>query len=392
MIRNILKLFDSFAKRMQDDHMGAYAATCAYFLMISFVPICMVVFAIAQKTNADISALTAGMLGIIPSGLKEYIATILHEIQLKSYTFVPVSLLILIWSAAKVFHALSNGLNVINKVQESRGWFFLRVRSMLYIVLFLVIVMTSLLLSVSHSSITAWGQKALPSLSSALHFLYSFRSLFGYIGLIFVFLFIYKFLPNCYYTFRSQFPGALVVATIWMFTSYLLSLYYEHNRNFSDIYGSLTGIILAMIWLYFCCYFLYLGAELNRVIYEDPDQNIIVSTISIVRDASARKQRIIEDELNENSVWKPISGIEDLELPNRQPSDIEIHWSDEGYTEESRTPADAGDFYRSLRKQAAQRSSYEEKLAELPDAPEPQKEEVQQEADILFPWGEQKSV
>ncbi|MBP3876879.1 MAG: YihY/virulence factor BrkB family protein, partial [Lachnospiraceae bacterium] len=170
--------------------------------------------------------------------------------------------------------------------------------------------------------------------------------------LISVFLFIYKFLPNCHYTFRSQFPGALLVATIWMFFSYLISLYYHHNRNFSNIYGSLTGLILAMIWMYFCCYFLYFGAELNRIIYEDPEDNMIVNMIDGMKDASLRKEQIIEEELDEHSVWKPIRAEEEAEIPSEQPDDINIPWADEGFIPSApgrRKDDDSYDFYRSLR-------------------------------------------
>ncbi|MCI6173599.1 MAG: YihY/virulence factor BrkB family protein [Clostridiales bacterium] len=326
--------------------MGAYAATCAYFLMISFVPFFMIIMAAARSEHADVSGLTASLLAIVPSGLKEYVMTIIHEAQSNSYVIVPLSVLILIWSAAKVFHALSNGLNVISKAKETRGWFFLRVRSMLYVVLFMLFVMAALLLSIFGPGIRSWLIRSAPGFDEVYRFLFRFRSLAGYFGLIIVFLFIYKFLPNCHYTFRSQFPGALIVSTVWMFFSYLMSIYYEHNQNFSSIYGSLTGVVLAMIWLYFCCYFLLFGAELNRVIYEDPEENVIVSTIGVMRDASARRQQAIENELDEHSVWKPIRDGDGETLPSRQPSDIVIPWYDEGHAARAaRPPEEQPDFY-----------------------------------------------
>ncbi len=352
MIKELWKVVGSFARRMQDDHMGAYAATCAYFIMISFVPFFMIILAFASGLSADTAALSKDLLTIVPSGLKEYITTIITEVQLKSRVYVPVSFVILVWSASKVFHALTNGLNVISKVGETRGWFFLRFRSILYVILFLALVGASLALSIFGPALSDWILERFPDLNDILRFLLSIRSLFGYFGLISVFLFIYKFLPNCHYTFRSQFPGALLVATIWMFFSYLISLYYHHNRNFSNIYGSLTGLILAMIWMYFCCYFLYFGAELNRIIYEDPEDNMIVNMIDGMKDASLRKEQIIEEELDEHSVWKPIRAEEEAEIPSEQPDDINIPWADEGFIPSApgrRKDDDSYDFYRSLR-------------------------------------------
>ena len=308
MLKDIMKVFGSFGRRTTEDHLGAYATTCAYFLMISFVPFFMIFIAFSQRASVDITALTDGIIAIIPSGLKEYVMTI-------------------IWSAAKVFHALTNGLNVISKTPETRGWLYLRLRSMMYVCIFFAFVAIALFISFKSKRIQEIAMTT-PWFDDLISFLYSFRVLFAYVGLIFVFLFIYKFLPNCHYTFRSQLPGALITSTVWVFFSYLMSLYYEHNRNFSNIYGSLTGVVLAMIWLYFCMWFVLLGAELNRVLYEDPDQNFMVEAVDVMRDANVKKRQEIESNLDEHSIWRPLRD-DDVETEDRQPEDIDIPWEQE---------------------------------------------------------------
>lgn len=331
-----MKVFGSFGRRTTEDHLGAYATTCAYFLMISFVPFFMIFIAFSQRANVDITALTDGIIAIIPSGLKEYVMTIITEVQSKSYAYLPISVIILIWSAAKVFHALTNGLNVISKTPETRGWLYLRLRSMMYVCIFFACVAVALFISFKSKRIQEIAMTT-PWFDDLISFLYSFRVLFAYFGLILVFLFIYKFLPNCRYTFRSQLPGALITSTVWVFFSYLMSLYYEHNRNFSNIYGSMTGVVLAMIWLYFCMWFVLLGAELNRVLYEDPDQNFMVEAVDVMRDANVKKRREIENNLDEHSIWRPLRD-DDVETEDRQPEDIDIPW--EQKTEEAGSGGD----------------------------------------------------
>lgn len=328
MIKDVSKILMSFGKRCGNDHMGAYAASCAYFLILSFVPFFMIVAAVSQRTNVDVGAFTDAVLAVVPSGLKDYVTTIIQEVNGKAYVYMPLSLLILVWSAAKFVHALSNGLNVISKVKETRGWFFLRFRSMLYVVLFLLLVIGALLAAFYGRRLQTGLGASHPFLIELMEFGRTYGVLFAYLGLIFVFLLIYKLLPNCHYSFRSQLPGALIVSTVWMFFSYLISLYYEHNDNFNAIYGSLTGIILSMIWMYFCCYFLLVGAELNRVLYEDPEDNVFVSTLDAVRDARAKRADEIAHELDEYSIWKPIHD-EDETVPDRQPKDIYIPWEDQ---------------------------------------------------------------
>lgn len=79
---------------------------------------------------------------------------------------------------------------------------------------------------------------------------------------------VYKYLPN--HRNRAEkrkqkrlFPGAVLAAVGWLVISYVSSIYVEVFRGFSNMYGSLTMIILMMLWMYFCLYMLLLGGELN---------------------------------------------------------------------------------------------------------------------------------
>ena len=39
-------------------------------------------------------------------------------------------------------------------------------------------------------------------------------------------------------------------------------------RGFSSMYGSLTTIVLIMLWMYFCMYSILLGGEVNVLMYD----------------------------------------------------------------------------------------------------------------------------
>lgn len=52
------------------------------------------------------------------------------------------------------------------------------------------------------------------------------------------------------------------------------SIYLDVFKNFSVIYGSLTSIMLLMIWVYWSMYVLLLGAEINALIEKKKQKNI----------------------------------------------------------------------------------------------------------------------
>ena len=80
------------------------------------------------------------------------------------------------------------------------------------------------------------------------------------------FVLIYTILPNKKLSFLKQIPGAAFTALGWLIFSYVYSLYVDHIANFSYIYGSLTALILLMLWLYICMNIVLLGAELNKML------------------------------------------------------------------------------------------------------------------------------
>lgn len=48
-----------------------------------------------------------------------------------------------------------------------------------------------------------------------------------------------------------------------MISSYIFSIYVDFSSGLSYMYGSLTSIIITMLWLYFCMNIFFFGAELN---------------------------------------------------------------------------------------------------------------------------------
>ena len=297
MTKKIFKGIGDFSARMQQDHMSAYAASCALFLMLSFVPLVMILLAIIRRTALDETVLMNGIISIVPAGVRDYTSMVVNEVYSKSFAIVPISVLILLWAASKAIHAMTNGLNVISKVSETRGWWYIRVRSMIVILVFTAVVGIISFIAVWSAKMRMSAKEFFPVLQDIITFFMPFRNLFGYVGLIVIFVLVYTLLPNCKYTFRSQFPGALLVATVWSMVSYFMTLYYTHNRSFQSIYGTLTGIILAMIWLYLCMYFVLVGAEINRIIYENPEDNVIVNTIQDVKEEQALRREALQKEI-----------------------------------------------------------------------------------------------
>lgn len=252
-----------FMERMRTDHISAYAAQAAYFLIMSFIPFVLFLTAIVQYTPLTYREVRQAIIGIVPENIQGFVLNIVAEVFSKSAAVLPISALVALWSSGKGMQALINGLNTIYHVRETRNWLVNRIYSMFYMFLFVVALIASLLLLVMGSRIHMLITDYIPLLGNIIGRILNAKTFLVFVMQFLVFLVLYRYLPNRKASLKSQVPGAFFTAVAWSVFSYLFSLYFTFFPDFSIMYGSLSTLILVMVWLYFCMNFLLYGAEMN---------------------------------------------------------------------------------------------------------------------------------
>lgn len=85
---------------------------------------------------------------------------------------------------------------------------------------------------------------------------------------------MYKLLPNLRLCYFSVMPGAALVVALWLAAAWLFSLYLSNFQQVNLIYGSLGGIIAALLFFYICNVILIYGAEFNYLLSrKDVEEN-----------------------------------------------------------------------------------------------------------------------
>ena len=254
--KGALHLALGFMERMRKDHVSAYAAQAAYFLIMSFIPFVLFLTAIVQYTPLTYREVRQAIMSVVPENLQGFVLNIVAEVFSKSAAVLPLSALVALWSSGKGMQALINGLNTIYHVKETRNWLVNRIYSMFYMFLFVLALIASLLLLVMGNRIHVLISGYVPFLGNVIGRILGAKTFF-------VFLVLYRYLPNRRASLKSQVPGAFLTAVAWSVFSYLFSLYFTFFPDFSIMYGSLSTLILVMVWLYFCMNLLLYGAEIN---------------------------------------------------------------------------------------------------------------------------------
>ena len=254
-------------RSVAEAEVAVYASGAAFFLFLSIIPMIMLVSgllphgAIAQKDMVNISQ------AVIPERVYSFLMGIVDSYHRSNMTLLSFSAVVIVWSASKGMLALIRGLNHIYEVEESRNYIVLRLKAAFYTVFLLF----ALVLSIG---ILVFGNTVAKMLIPDGGFAETLWRVFGGLRHVFVagmisvvFCTMYSLLPNNQLSWREHYPGAVFTSVFWTLYSFAFSVYIDYFDGFA-MYGSLTTIIIVMIWLYFCMYIFFCGALVNKWIFE----------------------------------------------------------------------------------------------------------------------------
>ena len=272
-MKKVLRKILDFIEQVTQSHAGAYAAQSAYFFVLSMIPIILLLLTIVQFTPVTKADVMTAMVQVFPEkNMQNFMVGIVNEVYNQSRTVIPVTAVVAMWSAGKGVLAVSTGLNSAYRIRETRNYVYLRIRASLYTVMFILTIVMALLLSVFGNSISIFISHRFPFLADTVEYIMQMRTVVSFVMMMGVSLLVYRFLPNRTEKFRSLVPGAVLSSLGWLAISFVFSMYLSIFRGFSGLYGSMTAIILVMLWLYFCMYVMLLGGLVNRMWKEQKEE------------------------------------------------------------------------------------------------------------------------
>jgi membrane protein len=222
-----------------DDEMSVYAAQTSFFIILAVFPFFMLLLSLIDWIPLlQESDLLEGVVDLLPDNLDALAITIIHDVETStSAALLSFSALAAIWSSSKGMLSIERGLNRAYGIEVTRNYFVRRLVCSGYTLLFTCFCAASLVF-------------------------------FGIGSVCMVFFFIlvlYVVLPYQKQNIVYQLPGSLFTTFGWTLFSWAFSFYFRSFARFIPTYGSLTAVILLMLWLYWGICILFLGAEINAM-------------------------------------------------------------------------------------------------------------------------------
>ena len=261
----VVRLMIRTAQEVSDDDVSHMAAGVAYYALFSLFPLLLGLIAIlsffleSEEIQAKVIDLTGGFLPGSELLVQDNIdATVGVRGALGLFSVIGM-----IWAGSAIFGALNRSINRAWDIHTDRPLYKGKPRQLL------MALVVGILFALSFSSATVvrtaetLSQYDVPVLS---FFVQQVGQILlqglSFILVLAIFLLIYKFMPNTKTYWKYIWPGAVAGAVLFELAKNLFILYLERS-TYQNIYGSITPVIVLLLWAYVSSLILLTGAELS---------------------------------------------------------------------------------------------------------------------------------
>ncbi len=278
-LNSLYQLFADCFKKCNDDHVNAFGAMSAFFIILSIFPIMIFLLNMTRflpYSKEDIVRILSQAISFNQTLIRNLVNEIYRKV---GKTVSVISILTAFWSASSGVYSVILGLNSVYDIEETRNYFVLRFVSMFYTMIFVAMSTAMLIIWVFGNRLYDYICNMAPFFETiAGHFLHK-RLFVTVIVLTLLFMITYQYVPNRKSKFIRQLPGALISTAGWVGISLFYSIFVDNMENFNYIYGSMAGVMLLFLWMYFCMCTLFVGAEINYFFENKRNYHKLVRTL-----------------------------------------------------------------------------------------------------------------
>ena len=241
-----------------------YAASIAYYALLSLFPFFLLSFALLGRATADAAdrnAVLTFVLRYFPTQF-DFITKQLDEFRTSGLSLGVTGTIALVWGSLGFFGAISTAVNYAWGVEKQRSFWKHKLFSFLMLVVAGTILLVALLL-VSASQVA--GQSWFAEVVEGFPGLMILRSLTVRYATTLLFILVvglvFYFVPNAQVRFRDVWIGALVTGLLWKGALEAFSWYVRDMTRFTLVNGSIAAVVVFLLWVYIQAVILLYGVE-----------------------------------------------------------------------------------------------------------------------------------
>ncbi len=253
-------------REMSDDDATHMAAGVAYYALFSIFPLLLGLIAVLSLflEPQDIqSRLTDFSADYLPAS-DELIDTNLDAVLKVRGALGLFVALGLLWSGSAIFGAVTRAVNRAWDVHADRPFFISKPRQLAMALGVGVLFLGSASIVALVRTTSRLADPDIPGLGQVVGWLVPWLLQGSSFAMtVTMFLLMYKFMPNTKTYWRYIWPGAVVAAGLFELAKNVFVIYLSSFASFENVYGTLTPVIVLLLWTYLSSLILIFGAELS---------------------------------------------------------------------------------------------------------------------------------
>lgn len=260
MIKSYLKRIINLVTRPE---MKILPGQLAFFLVLSIFPLLTLFGYIGSKMLFFVEPLVDVLNKFVPENVMQIILPFVENSHITgNVLFFMIVGFILVSNGTYSIIVTSNELYSIKNddyVKDRVKAFFMIILLMfLFIFIFIVLAYGNLILE------KIMEIKALSSIKSHVYLIFVLLKWpVAFVLIFWILKIIYTISPDEKIASKFMNKGALFTTVCWITTTAVYSYYVSNIANYSLFYGSISGIIVMMIWIYILTYIFVMGIAIN---------------------------------------------------------------------------------------------------------------------------------
>jgi len=241
-----------------------YAASIAYYALLSLFPFFLLAFALLGRATADAAdrnAVFAFVLRYFPEQF-DFVAAQLESFRTSQFSLGVAGTVTLVWGALGFFGAISTAVNYAWGVDEQPSFWKHKLLSFVMLgVAGGLLLLGLLLVSASQVAGAGWFAHVVVRFPGLL----VLRSVTVRHATTLIFIvvvgFVFYFVPNATVRFRDVWLGAAVTGLLWKGALEGFAWYVRDMSRFTLVNGSIAAVVIFLVWVYLQAVILLYGVE-----------------------------------------------------------------------------------------------------------------------------------
>ena len=250
-----------------------HAGNLAYLALLSIFPFVIVAAAIARlfgQTEQGIEAVNALLL-TMPDNVAAVLRTPIRDVlEARSGSLLWLGAVIGLWTTGSFIETIRDIIRRAYGVTYSRPFWEYRLGSAGMIIAAVVVAMVAFALSILLSGVQGFIVDEVPGADELVGFLTLLQAAPAVMLFVSLYLLFYILTPKRYRLSSNcpKWPGPAFVTGWWVLTSAFLPVALASLGGYDLTYGSLAGVMIALVFFFMIGLGLVIGAELNAALAE----------------------------------------------------------------------------------------------------------------------------